>query len=113
MIVKVPIKPQHDVCDSPLFREARVSTQADTINAVRDVPGSKAEKLRLDYRQRSRCVAPKSAAQRSAVWNDLSKEATNQNASGFDATIGTFVPSKTNLTRGTTQKACDCAAGKS
>jgi Protein of unknown function (DUF1236) len=34
-----------------------------------------------------------SAAQRSAVWNDLSKRATNQNAAGFDATIGTFVPS--------------------
>jgi Protein of unknown function (DUF1236) len=34
-----------------------------------------------------------SAAQRSAVWNDLSKQATNQNAAGFDATIGTFVPS--------------------
>jgi hypothetical protein len=25
-------------------------------------------------------------------WNDLSKQATNQNAAGFDATIGTFVP---------------------
>jgi regulator of extracellular matrix RemA (YlzA/DUF370 family) len=33
-----------------------------------------------------------SAAQRGAVWNDLSKQATNQNAAGFDATIGTFVP---------------------
>jgi hypothetical protein len=33
-----------------------------------------------------------SAAQRSAIWNDLSKQATNQNAAGFDATIGTFVP---------------------
>jgi len=33
-----------------------------------------------------------SAAQRRAVWNDLSKQATNQNAAGFDATIGTFVP---------------------
>jgi len=33
-----------------------------------------------------------SAAQRKAVWNDLSKQATNQSASGFDATIGTFVP---------------------
>jgi Protein of unknown function (DUF1236) len=34
-----------------------------------------------------------SAAQRSTVWNDLSKQATNQSAAGFDATIGTFVPS--------------------
>jgi Protein of unknown function (DUF1236) len=34
-----------------------------------------------------------SAAQRSAVWNDLSKQATNQNAAGFDTTTGTFVPS--------------------
>jgi Protein of unknown function (DUF1236) len=34
-----------------------------------------------------------SAAQRSAVWNDLSKQATNQNAASFDATIGAFVPS--------------------
>jgi Protein of unknown function (DUF1236) len=34
-----------------------------------------------------------SASQRRAVWNDLSKQATNQNAAGFDATIGTFVPS--------------------
>jgi Protein of unknown function (DUF1236) len=33
-----------------------------------------------------------SAAQRSAVWNDLSKQATNQSVTGFDATIGTFVP---------------------
>jgi hypothetical protein len=33
-----------------------------------------------------------SAAQRNAIWNDLSKQATNQNAAGFDATIGTFVP---------------------
>jgi hypothetical protein len=33
-----------------------------------------------------------SAAQRSAVWNDLSKQATNQNATGLDATTGTFVP---------------------
>jgi hypothetical protein len=34
-----------------------------------------------------------SAAQRSAVWNDLNKQATNQNAAGFDATTGTFLPS--------------------
>jgi hypothetical protein len=34
-----------------------------------------------------------SAAQRKAVWNDLSKQATNQNASGFDVMTGTFVPS--------------------
>ena len=33
-----------------------------------------------------------SAAQRRAVWNDLSKQGTNQNAAGLDATIGTFVP---------------------
>jgi hypothetical protein len=33
-----------------------------------------------------------SAAQRSAVWKDLSKQATNQDAAGFDARIGTFVP---------------------
>ena len=33
-----------------------------------------------------------SAAQRRAVWNDLNKQATNQNAAGFDATIGTFLP---------------------
>ena len=33
-----------------------------------------------------------SAAQRSAVWEDLSKQAINQNAADFDATIGTFVP---------------------
>jgi hypothetical protein len=33
-----------------------------------------------------------SAAQRSAVWKDLSKQATNQDVADFDATIGTFVP---------------------
>ena len=33
-----------------------------------------------------------SAAQRSAVWKDLSKQAINQNAADFDATIGTFMP---------------------
>lgn len=33
-----------------------------------------------------------SAAQRSAVLDGLSKQAINQNAAGFDATIGTFVP---------------------
>lgn len=33
-----------------------------------------------------------SAAQRRAVWKDLSKQANNQNATGFNATIGTFVP---------------------
>jgi hypothetical protein len=32
-----------------------------------------------------------SAAQRKAVWNDL-KQATDQNASGFNAEIGTFLP---------------------
>jgi hypothetical protein len=38
-----------------------------------------------------------STAQRSAVWNDLSKKATNQNAAGFDATIGTFVPNTVKI----------------
>jgi hypothetical protein len=38
-----------------------------------------------------------SVAQRSAVWNDLSKQATNQNAVGFDATIGTFVPNTVKI----------------
>jgi hypothetical protein len=33
-----------------------------------------------------------SAAQRRAVWKDLSKQATNQNATGFKARVGTFVP---------------------
>jgi hypothetical protein len=33
-----------------------------------------------------------SAAERSAVWKDLSKQAINQNAAGFDAAIGTFMP---------------------
>jgi hypothetical protein len=38
-----------------------------------------------------------SAAQRRAVWNDLSKQATDQNAAGFDAAIGTFVPSTVKI----------------
>jgi Protein of unknown function (DUF1236) len=38
-----------------------------------------------------------SAAQSRAVWNDLSKQATNQNASGFNAEIGTFVPSSVKI----------------
>jgi len=38
-----------------------------------------------------------SAAQRRAVWSDLSKQATNQNASGFDATTGTFVPKSVKI----------------
>ena len=38
-----------------------------------------------------------STAQRSAVWNDLSKQATNQNAADFDATIGTFVPNTVKI----------------
>src|SRR5215469_3616581 len=38
-----------------------------------------------------------SAAQRRAVWNDLSKQATNQNAAGFVATIGTFVPNTVKI----------------
>jgi hypothetical protein len=33
-----------------------------------------------------------SAAQRRAVWRDLSKQANNQNAMGFKARVGTFVP---------------------
>jgi Protein of unknown function (DUF1236) len=33
-----------------------------------------------------------SAAQRSSVWKDLSKQATNQDTAGFNATIGTFLP---------------------
>jgi hypothetical protein len=33
-----------------------------------------------------------SATQRRAVWKDLHKQATNQSAAGFDATIGTFLP---------------------
>jgi hypothetical protein len=37
------------------------------------------------------------AAQRSAIWKDLSKQATNQNIAGFDATIGTVVPNTVNL----------------
>jgi hypothetical protein len=31
------------------------------------------------------------------VWNDLGKQATNQNAAGFDATIGTFVPNTVKI----------------
>jgi hypothetical protein len=38
-----------------------------------------------------------SAAQRSAVWKDLSKQAANQNASGFNARIGTFVPKSVKI----------------
>jgi hypothetical protein len=38
-----------------------------------------------------------SAAQRKAVWNDLSKQATNQNAAGFDGTTGTFVPNAVKI----------------
>jgi hypothetical protein len=38
-----------------------------------------------------------SDAQRRAVWNDLSKQATNQNAAGFDATTGTFVPNTVKI----------------
>jgi hypothetical protein len=38
-----------------------------------------------------------SAAQRDAVWSDLSKQATNQSASGFDAMTGTFVPSSVRI----------------
>jgi hypothetical protein len=38
-----------------------------------------------------------SAAQQKAIWNDLSKHATNQSASGFVATTGTFVPSTVKI----------------
>jgi hypothetical protein len=38
-----------------------------------------------------------SAAQRKAVWNDLSKQASNQSASGFEAQTGTFVPSSVKI----------------
>jgi hypothetical protein len=38
-----------------------------------------------------------SAAQRRTVWNDLSKQATNQNAAGFAAATGTFVPNNVKI----------------
>jgi hypothetical protein len=38
-----------------------------------------------------------SAAQRRAIWNDLSKQGTNQNAAGFNAEIGTFVPNTVKI----------------
>jgi Protein of unknown function (DUF1236) len=38
-----------------------------------------------------------SAAQRRVVWNDLSKQAANQNAAGFNPTIGTFVPNTVKI----------------
>jgi Protein of unknown function (DUF1236) len=38
-----------------------------------------------------------SSAQRSTVWKDLSKQATNQNVAGFNATIGAFVPNTVKL----------------
>jgi Protein of unknown function (DUF1236) len=38
-----------------------------------------------------------SDSQRRAVWNDLSKQATNQNAAGFNATIGAFVPNTVKI----------------
>jgi Protein of unknown function (DUF1236) len=38
-----------------------------------------------------------SAARRNAVWNDLSKQATNQNAASFDSTIGAFVPNTVKI----------------
>jgi uncharacterized membrane protein len=38
-----------------------------------------------------------SAAKRRAIWNDLHKQATNQNAAGFDATIGTFMPNTVKI----------------
>jgi hypothetical protein len=48
-----------------------------------------------------------SAAQRSTVWNDLSKQATNQSAAGFDATIGTFVPKTVKIERMPSKTAAD------
>jgi hypothetical protein len=38
-----------------------------------------------------------SAAQRKAVWNDINKQTTNQNAAGFDATVGTFLPGNVKI----------------
>jgi hypothetical protein len=38
-----------------------------------------------------------SAAQRRALWNDLSKQATNQSASGFEAQTGTFLPKSVKI----------------
>jgi hypothetical protein len=38
-----------------------------------------------------------SASQRIAVWNDLSKQATNQSAPGFAASTGTFVPDNVKI----------------
>jgi Protein of unknown function (DUF1236) len=38
-----------------------------------------------------------SATQRGAVWNDLSKRATNQSVARFDATTGTFVPNAVRM----------------
>lgn len=38
-----------------------------------------------------------STAQRKAVWKDLNKQATNQSVSGFDATIGSFLPGKVKI----------------
>lgn len=38
-----------------------------------------------------------SAAQRRALWNDLGKQAANQNASGFEAQTGTFVPGSVKI----------------
>jgi Protein of unknown function (DUF1236) len=42
-------------------------------------------------------LRPLSAAQRSTVWNDLSKQETNQNAAGFHAKIGASVPNAVKL----------------
>jgi hypothetical protein len=38
-----------------------------------------------------------SEPQRRAVWNDLSKQATDQNASGFEAQTGTFMPGSVKI----------------
>lgn len=51
-----------------------------------------------------------SAAQRRAVWNDLNKQATNQNAAGFDATIGTFLPKTVKISPMPSKTAADIPA---
>jgi hypothetical protein len=38
-----------------------------------------------------------SAAQRRSLWNELSKQATNQSASGFEAQTGTFLPKSVKI----------------
>ena len=48
-----------------------------------------------------------SAAQRRAVWKDLSKQATNQNAAGFNARIGAFVPNTVKIEQVPSKMAAD------